>query len=277
MSYTARISRLNPSCILLLIDQSDSMSDLWGEDTLMRKADKVADITNRFLQALSVKCVREDGVRNYYHIGCIGYGSRVGPAFSGVLADRDIIPLSEIADNPARIDQRTKKVEDRTGGLVETSVRFPIWFDPIATGGTPMCQAFRLATELLGNFLVRSPSCFPPIVINITDGQASDGNPEPYAQNVRDLASEDGNVLLYNTHISGQGKPILFPNREDDLPDDFARVLFRMSSILPPAIQEMLLNERHHITQTTRGFIYNGNPLALMCSMEIGTRSVDLR
>jgi hypothetical protein len=68
MPYTARISRNNPSNLVFLIDQSASMHEAWGEDSTLRKADKVADIINRFLQALSIKCAREDGVRDYYHI-----------------------------------------------------------------------------------------------------------------------------------------------------------------------------------------------------------------
>ena len=49
------------------------------------------------------------------------------------------------------------------------------------------------------------------------------------------LASEDGNVLLFNIHVSARGeKPILFPSDDLDLPDDYARRLFSMSSRLPP-------------------------------------------
>ena len=68
---TGRISRNNPSSLIFLIDQSGSMNDAWGEDSTLKKADKVADIINRFLQALSIKCAREDGVRDYYHVACI--------------------------------------------------------------------------------------------------------------------------------------------------------------------------------------------------------------
>ena len=42
------------------------MCETWGEDATLKKADKVADIINRFLQALSIKCAREDGVRDVW-------------------------------------------------------------------------------------------------------------------------------------------------------------------------------------------------------------------
>ena len=49
----------------------------------------------------------------------------------------DLVPLSEIAANPARLENRAKKVPDGAGGLVEQEIKFPIWVDPVASGGTP--------------------------------------------------------------------------------------------------------------------------------------------
>jgi hypothetical protein len=106
------------------------MNDAWGEDSTLKKADKVADIINRFLQALSIKCAREDGVRDYYHVACIGYGAKVGPAFSGVLAGRDTVPISEIANNPARIEQRNEGGRWNRWACGNDSP-IPVWFDAV--------------------------------------------------------------------------------------------------------------------------------------------------
>ena len=109
-----------------------------------------------------------------------------------------------------------------------------IWFDPVANGGTPMCQGFSLARNTLQAWLNQHPSCFPPIVINITDGEATDGDPSDSANLIKTLKSNDGEVLLFNLHISSQrATPIEFADSEDGLPDRFAQLLFRMSSILP--------------------------------------------
>ena len=88
-------------------------------------------------------------VRDYYHVGVIGYGQNVGPAFSGDLLGQDIVPVSKIAESPARVEERTKKVEDGAGGLIEQAVKFPVWFDPKAAGSTPMCKAFQTAHDAL--------------------------------------------------------------------------------------------------------------------------------
>src|SRR5215471_10411615 len=133
MPYTAEISRTNPSCFLFLIDQSGSMQDSFGSGELAKnKADGVADAINRLLQNLVIKCAKSEGVRDYYFVGVIGYGAEVGPAFGGALAGQELVPISQVADQPARVEVRVKKVDDGAGGLVDQSVKFPIWFDPVA-------------------------------------------------------------------------------------------------------------------------------------------------
>lgn len=272
MPYATRISRNNPTCLMFLIDQSGSMADTWGEDASLKKADKVADIINRFLQALSIKCAREEGVRDYYHVGCMGYGAQVGPAFSGVLSGRDLIPLSEIANNPARIEQRTKKVEDGTGGLVDTTVRFPIWFDPVANGGTPMCQAINAAKTILTTWLAQHGSCFPPIVINVTDGESTDGDPSALAQGLQILSTSDGNILLFNAHISAKKAQVaLFPWNEDDLVDESAKLLFRMSDKLTDQMCAAASAANLNLAPGARGFVFNAQMEHLIQFVEIGT------
>src|SRR5690348_10835939 len=102
MPYTAEISRNNPTMFLFLIDQSASMGDpSGGWEVMQNKADGVADAINRLLQNLAIKCNKEEGVRDYFHVGVIAYGAKVGPAFGGGLAGRELVPISEIAEAPA--------------------------------------------------------------------------------------------------------------------------------------------------------------------------------
>src|SRR5262249_45243871 len=141
MPYAAEISRTVPSCFLFLIDQSGSMQDKWAGESGKSKAESLADIINRLLMNIVIRCTKEEGVRDYFDIGVIGYGNNVGPAFGGALVGRAVVPVSDVANLPTRVEDRTRKVEDGAGGLVEQTVKFPIWFDPTASGGTPMCQA----------------------------------------------------------------------------------------------------------------------------------------
>jgi hypothetical protein len=274
MSYTAEISRTNPTCFVFLIDQSGSMAEpIGGGPAGKVKADVVADALNRLLQSLSLRCAKSEGIRDYFHVGVIGYGERVGPALAGALAGRDLVPISEAADHPLRIEQRTKKVDDGAGGLVEQTVKFPIWFEPQAGGTTPMCQALGLAERTAGDFISRFPRSFPPIMLNLTDGAASDGNPEPSAESLRRLSTADGDVLLFNLHVSSSGAQALsFPDREAALPDDYARLLFRMSSVLPAPLLAAARREEFQVSEAARGFIFNADLVKVVQFLDVGTR-----
>lgn len=279
MAYSAEISRNNPSCFLFLVDQSGSMGDVFPSDGSTKpKAQGVADATNRILQTLVIKCAKEEGVRDYFHVAVIGYGATVGSAFGGALAGRDLVPISEIANQPARLEERKKKTDDGAGGLVEQTVRFPIWFDPLANGATPMCQALGQAGALLQTWVAQHPNTFPPVVINITDGEATDGDPSAAADSLRRIATADGEVLLFNLHTSSAlGAPIEFPDTETNLPDQFARLLFGMSSVLPPHIRAAAASDGIRVSDGTRGFVFNASLESVVKFLDIGTRPANLR
>ena len=204
MPYTAEISRANPTCFLFLIDQSGSMAETFGGGAGRRKADGVADAINRLLQTLVIRCATGDDVYPRYEVGVIGYGRSVGPAFGGVLAGRSLVPINEVANAPASIQERTRKTDDGAGGLIDQTVKFPVWFEPVADGGTPMCEALRRAHHLLQEWVSRHQTAYPPMVFNITDGDATDGDPTSHAQAIGSLSTADGNVLVFNCHISSQ-------------------------------------------------------------------------
>jgi hypothetical protein len=279
VAYTAEISRTNPSVFLFLIDQSGSMDDPFGSgEATRKKADGVADAINRLLQNLVIKCAKSEGVRDYYSVGVLGYGAQSGPAFAGALAGRDLAPISEIADHPARVEERTKKVDDGAGGLVDQKVKFPIWFDPISKGGTPMVAALTRARDVLSAWLADHPGAFPPIVINITDGESTDGDPTAAAEALRSLASDDGNVLLFNAHLSSQNAPAVeFPDSEDGLADQYAKLLFRMSSDLPGYMRSAAGAEGYAVSDGAKGFVFNADLVSVIRFLDIGTRPSNLR
>jgi len=277
MAYQAEISRSNPSMFLFLLDQSGSMEDKFGGGE-GRKHEKVADVINKLLFNLTIKCAKSEGVRDYYHIGVIGYGQKVAPILGGVLSGKSLVPISDIADNPLEVEVRQKKEDDGAGGIIEKQVRFPIWFKPRANGGTPMCEALELAHETVEQWLVEHPHCFPPIVINITDGESTDGDPVDAAEKIQSLRSTDGSVLLFNVHLSSiSSSPIEFPYSTSLLLDPFAKRLFSMSSVLPTHIQVAALQEGYRTLATSRGFVFNADAVALIRFLDIGTRPSNLR
>ena len=296
--YTAEISRNNPSMILFLLDQSGSMQEVFDPDNIQAmkepvtvdgktfthtasgptKAQALADAINKLLQNLCIKCAKEEGVRDYFHVGVIGYGTQVGPAFAGSLSGRDLVPISEVGGSPARIETRTKKVSDGAGGLVDQEVKFPIWFDAVAYGGTPMCAALQEAHRIVQGWLSSHPNCFPPVVINITDGESTDGDPSSTGGALRALESPDGATLLFNLHLSAQKtRAIEFPNSDSSLPDQFAKLLFQISSPLTPFMITVAKQQGFNATEGARGFVFNAKLEVAIQFLDIGTRPSNLR
>jgi len=278
MEYTAEISRANPSCFLFLIDRSGSMSDPFGGGIGGRqKADGVATLVNKLLQDLVGRCSKPE-LRDYFEVGVIGYGERVGPAFGGELSDRELVWISEVAKNPIRIESRMAREVDDTGRTIEVPEDFYVWFDPEAKGGTPMRQAMRKAYTIIQDWVSRHPKSYPATVVNITDAESTEGDPTPEADALRSLGTSDGKVLLYNAHISSRpGSEILLPDSESILPDDFARLLFRISSTLPTGQREFAKIKGYAVGDQSRGFTFNATQVGLADLLEIGTRTVDLR
>ena len=104
--------------------------------------------------------------------------------------------------------------------------------------GTPMCAALDYVRKIAESWCTSHPQSFPPVVIHLTDGEPTDGDPLPYAEALKSLSTEDGQLLLFNCHISeSQANPVVFPNSEQILGDELAKALFRMSSELPDKLR----------------------------------------
>ena len=273
MPYTAEISRTNPTCFLFLVDQSSSMLEPFGGQPGKQKSEGVADAINRLLQNLVLKCAKSEGIRDYFYVGLVGYGGRVTSALGGALAGQPMVPVSALANSPLRVEQRTRRVDDGAGGLIEQKFKFPVWFESKPSGRTPMCQALATAKQSLEVFLGRFPACYPPLVVNITDGMSTDGDPLVAAKTLRDMTTADGNILLFNAHISASpANPVEFPAAEDGLPDNFAKLLFRMSSPLPPRLLEAAKSDGFPAHPGARGFVFNADLVSIIRFLDIGTR-----
>jgi hypothetical protein len=274
MPYTAEITRDNPGAFVFLIDQSGSMARPLGTQPGRSRADGVADAVNRLLENLVLRCARPDGVRDYFYVSVIGYGGQVQPAFGGVLAGRPLVSLGQVAHHPLRVETRKRMVEDGAGGLVEQSFRFPVWFEPVARGETHMCTALTQAIDLVRTFLEGHPRSYPPVVINITDGETTDGDPVPLAHELRSLCSDDGNALLFNAHLSSRNAAsIMYPDTDLFLPDEFAKRLFEMSSVLPEVLRQAAAGHGYTVSSRGRGFAFNADLVSVIRFLNLGTQT----
>jgi uncharacterized protein YegL len=281
MAYEAEISRANPTCFLFLIDHSTSMVDpLMGIPGNPRKAEFVADALNKVIQSLVVTASKDVDVRRYFQIGLIGYGSDVHPGLGGDLGSQDLVWIDEIYQKPLRIEERLKKESDGAGGFIEITTKFPIWVNPIARGQTPMCQALEKSIQILEPWVAEHRMSFPPTVINLTDGEANDGDPRKPAQVLRDLHTDDGNVVLLTLHVSSNqfSQQVFFPDDQRNMPDHASQVMFEMSSPLTPRMRQTAQDLLYvQLSETARGIVYNADIAGIVQALEIGTRPANLR
>ena len=288
MPYDMQIDRANPGCIVFLVDLSNSMLDgIAG--TPRAKMDTVSTAINRFFQELITSCEKgEEKPRNYFDVGLIGYTTDangvaiVRPLFQLALEGRDLVSIQELYDNPLEIERRRKKefVDDGAGGLteVEKEIAFPVWFrSPQATEmfGTPMCTALGYGAQVIRAWIEQHPGSFPPMVINLTDGESTDGMPVPFAEDLKSLATSDGNVLLFNCHLSGRdAQPVFLPATDGMLPDEYARDLFGMSSVLPDKLRHMAEVKGISAPTGCRAMAFNADAVSLLKLLNVGTQVV---
>lgn len=272
--YSAEINRNQPACLLLLIDQSTSMSTTWA-NAGTSKADQLAMAVNRILGTAVMLCAKgDDRIFDYFEVGILGYGEGVQPILHGSGPGRELLPISELAYNPKRVDQIPRKEPDGAGGVVEVLRSFPVWVDAVADGWTPMVEAVTEAQRVVGDWCDRHTRSFPPIVINITDGESTDGDPRDAATQLRAAGTADGNTLLLNIHLSsGAGAATAFPNTRAGLPDRFASTLFDMSSPLPPPMLAAAEHQGYRVYPDSRGFLYNAEAYQMIEFLDIGTRA----
>jgi hypothetical protein len=277
MSHEAQISRNTPTAFLFVVDQSGSMSDRMAIGK--SKAEFVSDALNRTLMNLIGRCTKSEGVRDYFDVGVIGYGGRgVDNGFSGSLGARVLNPVSAIEQNPTRVEDRKKKMDDGAGGIVETAVKFPVWFEPRADGGTPMRAALTKAAEEIAAWCDAHPESYPPTILHVTDGESGDGDPEEIAASLGQLRTNDGSVVVMNIHVSALGSDtIKFPSSESGLPDNYAKMLFRMSSVLPPHIAAFARDKGYTVSPESRGYMFNAEAAEIVDFFDIGTRASQLR
>ena len=187
---------------------------------------------------------------------------------------KPFLTISQVVE-AAEVEERQVKESDGAGGLVEVNRKVPVWLRPTAEWGTPMCAALSTADKALHDWTTDHPDSYPPMVISVTDGAATDGNPVPLAEEIMGMSTNDGNVLMYNAHLSMMSAtPVQYPSDESKVPpDEYAVQMFRMSSVFPDPVVELAEGLGLQVEQGSRGYIYNADMVALVQFLDIGTRA----
>lgn len=290
--YKARVTRKNPCAVVLMLDQSGSMSDeienYYGETKT--KSQALAEVVNEFLEIILMKCLKDGIYRDYFNLLVIGYGnesedgSGVSIVWEGNLEGKDWVNVNELKSSILRTDSMTKKETLPWGKVKETIKTRKIWINPCDDGpSTPMFHAFQLCKEKVQEWAAAHQESFPPIIFNITDGQPTDvddledlGN---ICNEIKSISTIDGSALLFNCLIADQEETRLpaLDEREILEGDDYHLALFDGSSILPQNMKKLAYetfdHDEKYNTKEIKGVIINSSMSSLVKLLNIGTNT----
>lgn len=257
------ISTSNPGCIIILVDQSWSMSEPFGDGT---KAEQATQAVNSVIEEIVLASRSGDTIRERCHISVIGYGEHVNCVVDGM--------ISEIVSATIDIKKIKKLISDGAGGVIEIESEMPIWLEPKANSQTPMHKAFERAAEIIEHWISDRPDAFPPIVINITDGAAT--RPDlaaDAARKIMNFRTTDGAALVFNIHITNKGnivKPL--PHNTDQFSGQvLAEYLFDISSALPPELFKAAEEAGFPPEPGARCFVYNADASLMIRLLQFGS------
>lgn len=281
--YTQSITRTHRTAFLIAIDCSGSMAErIVFRDREQSKAEAVAAITNDLLFELIERARRSDGIRDYYDIAVVGY-SGDDEVYSLLPGGEELIPVGLLAAQERPV--RTEVVEYRLpdGSISLRELPTPAWIDPRAEGQTPMCEALRHVRDLISDWTSRTVNAqsFPPVIFNITDGEATDCNAEELravCDQIKSLSTADGNALLINIHIAAGGAehPVFFPQADEaDYANRYASLLYDCSSPMPAVFDEVIRQAKGPGAMPPfRGMSFNASATELITMLNIGSISV---
>ncbi len=282
--YEKSITRENRTAFVILIDQSGSMAEYIDyECRTISKAAAVAEVTNQILSELISRARRQEGVRDYYDIAVVGYS---GEGVCSMLSEEGkfFFSVEELSKMEVTTDYVTKDKLLPDGELICHQSTIERWIMPKAVGKTPMFEALNVVYDEVKGWCSdpRNHNSFPPIIINITDGESSDGcSADIYniSQRIQKLSTADGGVLFLNAHIASSvaSHSVIFPTTEQlkEYSHPKAQELSRASSVMPAIYDDMICEIKGVVGEHNFiGVSYNASIAELITILNIGTISV---
>jgi hypothetical protein len=227
--YQQKISRANPGLIIMALDDSGSHADFLA-GTTDPKYQWNERYTGIILKELLSRSSEVSGqgivIKPRYFLHVIEYGSQ--PQLWG----------DPVMDIETAVQKYTE-----AGNSLGLGGRL---------GGTDTAAALQMALADLQKVLAdeRFRNSFPPLLLHITDGE-SQTDATTVAEQIKQLATADGNVLMANAYIGtrtnlGYKGPEDFPgyvtsNEAGPSPDNLR--LFGMSSEMPETIRQNLIDD----------------------------------
>jgi hypothetical protein len=254
LAYKNGFARANRGLIVFLIDQSGSMRDTWSNGLTL--ADNAANSINLTLNNIILGLT--DGttgdVKNSATIAAIGYGGKDDDNAETLFCET----ISEIDE---KYPKAPTTIATKEGNSTIDCIQA---VKSVSNCGTPMASAFKMAKDVVEAWInTHNDTKDPvPVVINISDGAPTDSESDvkKYANEILNLSIPDGNVLVFNIHISASasGQEVQFPADGQTMPDSMSQLLYDISSkVSQDLINEIQQLQSKNIQSGSRLFMSN--------------------
>jgi hypothetical protein len=273
-THTKQWSSANPGLLVFLIDQSGSML-MPFKDSPDTRTVFATRVVNRVINSIIQKNYNGDHAKDRCFIVAIGYSVGTTELCSGF--------LSELDEKPKRMEAVKKKISDGAGGLVEIDNTMPIWVEPITKDGwTDMAAAFKMAKEIIEQWIKDNPDSPAPVIINVSDGVPYYNHKDTaecaqetaaIAKEIMDIQTSDGNVLIFNAEIGASGNQIILPTSKDEVKagGEGAEFLFEISSVIPDGYADAALKNGLELRENSKGAVFAADAENLIKLIDFGT------
>ena len=213
------VSSTKPWLLVVMVDGSHSMSADWG-GSKRPMSGFVEQAVNQLLFDMALNYstsgeADESALKDRIHLRLLVY--------SGEGDVDDPIPLPQGSNYlcASGDDGWVQNYSDlHNYSLSNSTAEIPRWLEIAPNGRTPMLMAFRTARSVVEQHISDYPNSFPPVVLNISDGEPTDcGEPIDWellvseCDSIRSLGSEGSRPIICNVHLDpiGQDSPSLYP------------------------------------------------------------------
>lgn len=235
---------------------------------VLSKAQMAAAAVNNVINEIQKACQDGGKIKDRCFVGVITYGEKVEPVLGGW--------ISEVATGFSTVVADAEWNRPSPG---HSGRPLPVWVTPRASGSTPMDAAFDDAYALASSWIADHMHCFPPVVINITDGDPNDlqnggdgALTREAASRLVSLATDDGNLLLFNAHISsGHDAEIVLPASSPAAGGRYAEFLFGISSRIPGSMMDKARRAHLNPEPGARAFVFNARRDTLVKLLTFGS------
>lgn len=249
--------------------------------TRMRKMEIASLIANYAIDELVIRASRANDVRNYYDIAVIGYS---GDGVETIVGNEygHLIDIKSLAERMPQPTCYHIMQEDSDGKMISAPITLHEWVEPKACGSSPMYEALVYIKSLLTDWCdnPHNRDCFPPLVINISDGGCNDAVYDELldiARDIKEIHTTDGSTIFVNIYLSTEdeceGHRLLFPNDDEVTNEEEEEtLLYNMSSVLPQELEHVIcdLSGREH-RRACRCFARNAPICEALALANIGT------